>query len=85
MEEIFNIFFAPIFPNKPWIEVRTMKPIHCKWSYKFRAFQRIQTSDEHKSLLKYRNDKNQSIFDIADAGMDQSMAIKLRRHFMEKP
>jgi hypothetical protein len=44
---------------------------NCKWSTILRVFRWIQRNPEHKFLLRYRNDNNQTIFDVADAGGNQ--------------
>jgi hypothetical protein len=59
-------------------------PEICGWSFTFHSFRKIQRNSKHKSLLKYHNDKNQTIFDIADQVMDHSTAKKLSLKFNEK-
>jgi hypothetical protein len=55
---------------------------NCEWFGILKAFRLIQRSRKHEFLLRYRNDNNQTIFDVVHAGENQSLAKKLRRNFM---
>jgi hypothetical protein len=50
-------------------EFLSLIPGNCEWSDTLKAFRRIQKTPELKPLLKIRNHKNQTIFDMVEADM----------------